>query len=104
MRLAFALVLWMGLADAAPAGVCDGFRGMAYMGIDGTGTLRITSRTRVVCNGVYVHSSASEALGTVRCSDDRDGRFTFTTTADGTRGRGTVRLGDADCSFTFVFG
>ena len=76
------------------------FTGTATGGVDGSGTLTITSNTGVTCKGNFVYLSDREGRGTFTCSDGSTGPFDFVST--GTHGTGQGDLGGR--KFTFTFG
>lgn len=81
-------------------GTKETFTGTATGGVDGSGTLTITSNTGVTCKGNFVYVNQREGRGTFTCTDGNTGPFDFVST--GTRGTGQGDLGGR--KFTFTFG
>lgn len=81
-------------------GTHETFTGTATGGVDGAGTLTITSNAGVTCKGNFVYVTNREGRGTFTCSDGSTGPFDFVST--GTKGTGQGDLGGR--KFTFTFG
>lgn len=76
------------------------FVGNATGGLNGNGTLKITSSKGPTCEGKFVYTSNRTGEGVFNCSDGRTGPFSFVST--GTSGTGYGDLGGQ--RFTFTFG
>lgn len=76
------------------------FVGKATGGLDGAGSLTVTTSKGVVCSGDFVYVSKRQGQGVFTCTDKRSGPFEFVST--GTRGTGFGVLGGE--RFTFTFG
>lgn len=76
------------------------FSGSATGYMDGSGILKVTSSTGVICSGSFVYVSSREGKGVFTCDDNRSGPFEFVST--GTRGTGSGDLGNE--RMTFIFG
>ncbi len=76
------------------------FSGKATGGIDGSGTLNITSTKGRSCQGSFVYTTQRRGEGTFTCTNGQSGAFSFVST--GTKGTGTGTIGGT--KFTFTFG
>ena len=74
------------------------FKGDAFGGIGGSGTINVTSSRGATCEGRYAYTSLRQGEGTLNCSDGRTGKLVFV--ADGVKGVGNGTLADQPVSFT----
>lgn len=75
------------------------FKGTAVGGLDGSGTIDLTSSKGKRCTGTFVYVTQRNGEGTFQCNTGQGGAFKFVST--GTRGTGTGSI--AGRAFTFSF-